>query len=106
MSQIVFESLLLIIFEEKVHFAFSSEEFPMRDIALLLSILLISVLMGVVYALPTIIADYRNDRHLIPIWVLNFFGGWTVVGWAAALIWSLHEIGLNQPERLDILGFG
>ena len=46
----------------------------MRDIALLLSILLISVLMGVVYALPTIIADYRNDRHLIPIWVLNFFG--------------------------------
>ena len=68
LSQIVFESLLLIIFfEEKVHFAFSSEEFPMRDIALLLSILLISVLMGVVYALPTIIADYRNDRYLIPI---------------------------------------
>jgi len=62
--------------------------------------------MGGVYALPTIIADYRNDRHLIAIWVLNFFGGWTVVGWAAALIWSLHEIGLNQPERLDILGFG
>ena len=67
MSQIVFESLLLIIFEERVHSAFSSEEFPMRDIALLLSILLISVLMGVVYALPTIIADYRNDRYLIPI---------------------------------------
>ena len=91
LSQIVFESLLLIIFEEKVHFAFSSEEFPMRDIALLLAILLISVLMGVVYALPTIIADYRNDRHLITIWVLNFFGGWTVVGWTAALIWSLTD---------------
>jgi len=41
LSQIVFESLLLIIFEEKVHFAFSSEEFPMRDIVLLLAMLLI-----------------------------------------------------------------
>src|SRR3974390_3700055 len=63
----------------------------MRDIILLLAMLLISVLMGGVYALPTIIADYRNDRHLIAIWVLNFFGGWTVVGWTAALIWSLTD---------------
>ena len=43
------------------------------------------------FSLPTIIADYRNDRHLIAIWVLNFFVGWTVIGWAAALIWSLTD---------------
>ena len=78
----------------------------MRDITLLLAILLISLLIGVVYALPTIIADYRNDRHLIAIWVLNFFVGWTVIGWAAALIWSLTDNVRESAilQRADSVG--
>jgi hypothetical protein len=41
------------------------------------------------YFLPTIIAALRGNRSTIAIGVLNFFTGWTLIGWIIALIWSL-----------------
>jgi len=41
------------------------------------------------YFLPTIIALVRQKRNTIAIFVLNFFLGWTFVGWVVALVWSL-----------------
>jgi hypothetical protein len=43
----------------------------------------------VLYFLPTIIAAARSKRDTMSIFVLNFFLGWTAVGWVIALVWAL-----------------
>jgi len=41
------------------------------------------------YWLPTIVAIARHTHSALGIATLNFFFGWTVVGWLLALIWAL-----------------
>lgn len=41
------------------------------------------------YFLPSIIALARNKRDVVAIVLLNFFLGWTAIGWIVALIWAL-----------------
>ncbi len=43
----------------------------------------------VMYFLPSIIAFARSKRDTLPILLLNFFLGWTMIGWAVALVWAL-----------------
>ena len=40
----------------------------------------------VLYFLPTIIG--HNKRNAVGIFLLNFFLGWTIIGWIIALIWA------------------
>jgi hypothetical protein len=40
----------------------------------------------VLYFLPTIIG--HNKRGAAGIFLLNFFLGWTVIGWVIALVWA------------------
>jgi len=42
----------------------------------------------VLYFLPTIIAALKSKRDTLSIFLLNFFLGWTFIGWFVALIWS------------------
>ena len=49
---------------------------------------------GAIHFLPTIIASLRHGRSVIPIFLLNLFLGWTVIGWIIALIWALR----NEPR--------
>ncbi|QMV19833.1 superinfection immunity protein [Granulicella sp. 5B5] len=44
---------------------------------------------GAIHFLPTIIAALRNSRHVVAIFLLNLFLGWTVIGWIVALIWAI-----------------
>jgi len=56
--------------------------------------LLLFVLLVVsffIYFIPTMIASWRNHRHLGPICAINTLLGWSILGWAAALAWSLTE---------------
>src|SRR6185312_1259572 len=39
------------------------------------------------YFLPTVIARKKTDAK--KIFILNFFLGWTVIGWIASLLWAL-----------------
>jgi hypothetical protein len=41
-----------------------------------------------IYFLPAIIAGFRNHHNTAAILVLNFFLGWTALGWIAAIVWS------------------
>ncbi len=43
------------------------------------------------YFLPAIVAFARSKRDAGAILVLNFFLGWTAVGWVIALVWALKE---------------
>jgi hypothetical protein len=53
-----------------------------------------------VYFMPSWIAIFRRHDNEVAIMALNIFGGWTVVGWVGALVWSLLAKRPN-PE-----GFG
>jgi Superinfection immunity protein len=45
----------------------------------------------VLYFLPAIIAFARSKRDAVSILVLNFFLGWTAIGWVVALVWALKN---------------
>ena len=44
--------------------------------------------------LPTIVAAMRHSRHVVAIFLVNFFLAWTVIGWIVALIWAIT----SQPR--------
>ena len=43
----------------------------------------------VLYWLPTIIAIARHTHSALGVAALNFFLGWTGIGWILALMWAL-----------------
>jgi Superinfection immunity protein len=43
----------------------------------------------VMYFLPSIIALARSKRDITGIVLLNFFLGWTMIGWIVALVWAV-----------------
>jgi hypothetical protein len=53
--------------------------------------LIIFVVFLFPYFLPTIIAFSRKKDNAGGIFLLNFFLGWTLIGWIVCLIWALSE---------------
>jgi len=54
--------------------------------------ILVLIGMGIIfimYWLPSIIALFRGHQNKLPIILINFFFGWTFLGWIGTLIWSL-----------------
>jgi T4 superinfection immunity protein len=45
----------------------------------------------VLYFLPSIIALARNKQNIVTIVLLNFFLGWTAIGWIIAIVMALKE---------------
>lgn len=45
----------------------------------------------VAYFLPYVIARRNKHKNKTAIGILNTFFGWTVLGWFAALIWSVAK---------------
>ena len=43
------------------------------------------------YFLPVILADKNKHTDTTAIFVLNFFLGWTILGWFVALIWAYTD---------------
>ena len=47
----------------------------------------------VMYFLPTIVAMIRSKHDTLAIFLLNFFLGWSVIGWIIALVWAAkHDV--------------
>jgi hypothetical protein len=57
----------------------------------------------VLYWLPTIVAVIRHTHSALGIAALNFFFGWTGIGWVLALIWAL---GAGSNERVIVIENG
>lgn len=58
----------------------------------LVVICLLAIIFGFMlglYFLPTIIALAMHNYHALPIFLMNFFTGWTGIGWLGCLIWAL-----------------
>ena len=54
-----------------------------------LIVLVVVVIVGGLYFLPTIIGFLRNKRNKMAILALNFFLGWSLVGWVISMVWAL-----------------
>ena len=52
------------------------------------------------YWLPTLVALVRQTPSALGIAMLNFFLGWTVIGWFLALFWALAAT--NSPHVIVI----
>jgi hypothetical protein len=63
--------------------------------------LMLSFIFGI-YMAPMIVAVFRNHHRWPWIGFLNFATGWTVVGWIAALVWSVTAI--RQPPAITSIG--
>ena len=57
------------------------------DNALTVGMTILLVSIGL-YFLPALVAAIRSHRQAVAILVLNLFFGWTVFGWAGALVWA------------------
>lgn len=54
-------------------------------------IILFGLIGLAIYLIPGYTAYVRGHRQQTAIWVLNIFGGWTVIGWIIALVWAVKE---------------
>jgi len=52
----------------------------------------------VFYFLPSIVALVRGKRDSLSICLLNFFLGWTLIGWIIALVWAF-KVDVGIPVR-------
>jgi tryptophan-rich sensory protein len=53
--------------------------------------ILVFLLLLTLYFLPTIIALITKKRNALAIFLLNFFLGWSFIGWVVALVWSVTK---------------
>jgi len=53
----------------------------------MLSLLVLVVVVGI-YFLPSIMAYQNKKKNRQAISILNFFLGWTIIGWVVALVWA------------------
>ncbi len=54
------------------------------------------------YFLPTVIALVRERHDKFSIFLLNFFFGWSIIGWVIALLWACKSdrvIYVQTPQR-------
>ncbi|MGH6670434.1 MAG: superinfection immunity protein [Xanthobacteraceae bacterium] len=69
---------------------FWSYSFAWPPVGLLLLHWLLALLVLMFFAfVPSVIAFVRHHHNRYAILVLNVLLGWTVIGWAMALVWSL-----------------
>jgi len=54
------------------------------------------------YFLPTIVGHHKRD--VLGIFLVNFFFGWTVIGWVIAMIWACASEA--NPPVLVVAGPG
>jgi hypothetical protein len=75
---------------------------PVELLLLMLPVFLVGL---AVYFAPSIIAAGRRHPNVLAIFLIDFLTGWTVVGWIAALVWSLVTlpvVRIGNPGALEI----
>jgi hypothetical protein len=65
----------------------------------LLILLFVLAVLCVPYFIPAIIAFARNKTSRFAILALNFFLGWSIVGWVVALVWAVKDDAVDRPAR-------
>lgn len=53
------------------------------------SVMIIFFIAAVLYFTPSIIAFCNKHKYVAPIFIINVCLGWTIFGWAGAMVWAL-----------------
>jgi len=64
-------------------------------------IIIVSLIFIIPYFIPTFIAYNRKKSNTGAIFALNFFLGWSLIGWVGALIWALSNKETNQQTIVN-----
>lgn len=59
---------------------------------------IVGALLILAYFAPSLVADSRKHRSAGGICVINFFLGWSLIGWVVALAWAYADSGRQQPS--------
>jgi hypothetical protein len=51
----------------------------------------LGVILSGIYFLPTLLAEKNRNRNSTSIMLINFFLGWTLLGWLGALVWAIYR---------------
>ena len=57
------------------------------------------------YFLPFIVANGREHPNQFAIFILCFFLGWTLLGWVAALVWSVSALPAQTKANAQNNGY-
>lgn len=57
-----------------------------------LTLIWLLALISLLYFLPLAIAFSRGHKDTGPIFVVDLFLGWTLVGWVVALVWACKSM--------------
>ena len=60
--------------------------------------------LTLLYFMPTIVG--HNHRNVLSIFLVNFFFGWTVIGWIVAMIWACSADARSQVLMIAGPGLG
>ncbi len=58
------------------------------------------IILALLYFSPTIVAVRKKKKNSSSIFVVNFFFGWTFIGWVVALSWALSK----DEVKTDLAG--
>lgn len=53
--------------------------------------IMVGIIGFLLYWIPTLIAVSNNHKDVVGVFVLNFFVGWTFIGWLISLVWSVKN---------------
>jgi hypothetical protein len=53
------------------------------------------IVLVFLYFLPALLANGRKHPNFAPIFIVNLFFGWTLLGWVICLAWSLSQVKKN-----------
>jgi hypothetical protein len=62
------------------------------NIGAIAGIVTISIVVIILYLIPTYIAIQRKHPNVLPIAIINIFLGWTYIGWVITLAWACYKI--------------
>jgi predicted RNA-binding Zn-ribbon protein involved in translation (DUF1610 family) len=75
---------------------------PMSDTGGIIFLLLTALVSIGIYFIPYILAKQNKKQNAGAIGALNFFLGWTLVGWVAALVWAMSK-DANVPQPAPVI---
>lgn len=64
-----------------------------------MELMIVLLVGGLLYFLPSLIAGGREHRNVGAIFALNLLAGWTFIGWVGALVWSVMAAPPAPPVR-------
>jgi hypothetical protein len=67
----------------------------------LLLLILFTFIGLCIYFLPAIIAEKRHHHNILAIFWLNFFLGWSLLGWVISLVWACTALKHKNTTDTD-----